>query len=350
MKEKVRTFLQQEIDKQVTPGAVIRIKHKGRVIVDEALGMNSLQEDGVAMTKKHIFDMASLTKVMATLPAILQLLEAGEIHLHDKVATFLPGFARHEKEFMTIKQLLTHSSGLIAHQHYFAQKYSTTEVLQDIFEEKLSYAPDSDVIYSDLGYILLMAVIEEVTGQPIQDYAQHHIFKPLGMNDSGYLPKYERHEFAPTEYLEHLQDHKYGIVHDDNTEFMGGVSGHAGLFSSMEDVSIFTTMLENEGEHNGVQIIDPRWLVKSRENFTPFSSESRGLGWQLKGSGPNPFGDLMSDKTYGHTGYTGTSFYIDPVEQLTVILLTNRVYFGRQDPIIRLRPRLHNLIVTNLPG
>ncbi|MBW9235188.1 beta-lactamase family protein, partial [Leptospira santarosai] len=105
MKEKVRTFLQQEIDKQVTPSAVIHIKHKGRVIVDEALGMNSLQEDGVSMTKKHIFDMASLTKVMVTLPAMLQLLEAGEIHLHDKVATFLPGFARHEKEFMTLKQL-----------------------------------------------------------------------------------------------------------------------------------------------------------------------------------------------------------------------------------------------------
>lgn len=348
MREKVLTFLQQEIDQQVTPGAVIRIKHKGRVVVDEALGTNSLQEDGVAMTKKHIFDMASLTKVMATMPAMLQLLEGGEIHLNDKVGTFLPEFATHQKEQMTLKQLMTHSSGLIAHRPYFERKLTTAEVLQDIYVEKLSYPSDSDVVYSDLGYILLMAVIEKVTGQPIQDYVQDHIFKPLGMEHTGYLPKYERHEYAPTEFLDHLHDHKYGIVHDDNTEFMGGISGHAGLFSSMEDVSIFTTMLENEGMYNGKQIIDTRWLAKSRENFTLFSTESRGLGWQLKGDGPNPIGDLMSNDTYGHTGYTGTSFYIDPVEQLTVILLTNRVYFGRHDPIIRLRPRLHNLIVTNL--
>ena len=348
MKEEVVTFLQNEIDKKVTPGAVIRIKHRGRVILDEALGTNSLQKDQVLMTKQHIFDMASLTKVMATLPAMLQLVESGDIHLHDKVATFIPEFAKHQKSHITIKHLLTHSSGLIAHRPYFQRKLSTTKVLDDIFEEKLSYPLDSEVVYSDLGYILLMSVIENVTGQSIQDYVQNHIFKPLGMLQTGYCPKYERHQYAPTEYLEHLMDHKYGIVHDDNTEFMGGVSGHAGLFSTMDDVSIFTTMLENEGGHNGKQILNSRWLAKSRENFTSFSTESRGLGWQLKGRGSSPIGDLMSDATYGHTGYTGTSFYIDPVEQLTIILLTNRVYFGRQEPMIRLRPRLHNLIVSNL--
>lgn len=348
MKNKVRSFLQQEIDKQVTPGAVIRVKYKGQIILDEAIGTNSLDGDRIQMTSKHVFDMASLTKVMVTLPAMLQLFESGDIHLHDKVAIFIPAFAKNGKESITLQQLLTHSSGLIAHRPYFERKLTTQEVLDDIFEEQLSYVPDTKVVYSDLGYILLMEVIEQVTGQPLQEYAHQHLFQPLGMNDTKYKPSYERDQYAPTEYLEHLQDHKYGIVHDDNTEFMGGISGHAGLFSTMDDISQFTQMLENNGRHDGKQIVDPLWLTKSRGNLTSFSTESRGLGWQLKGEGFSPAGDLMSPLTYGHTGYTGTSFYIDPLEELTVILLTNRVYFGRHDPIVRLRPQLHNIIVTNL--
>ncbi|QUG43096.1 beta-lactamase family protein [Psychrobacillus sp. INOP01] len=348
MKDKVLTFLQQEIDKHVTPGAVIRIKHKGKVILEEAIGSNSLEDDRVTMTNRHVFDMASITKVMVTLPVMLQLLESGDIHLNDKVTKFLPGFAKNGKESITLRQLLTHSSGLIAHRPYFERKLTTPEVLADILQEQLSYVTDTQVVYSDLGYILLMEVIEKVTGQPLEEFSKQHLFHPLAMMNTGYVPKYKRTQFAPTEFLEHLKGHKYGIVHDDNTEFMGGISGHAGLFSTMEDVSNFTDMLENYGVYEGKQILHPEWLRKSRDNFTPFSDESRGLGWQLKGHGISPAGDLLSPTTYGHTGYTGTSFYIDPRRELTVTLLTNRVYFGRHDPIIRLRPRLHNIIVTNL--
>lgn len=348
MKNKVRSFLQQEIYKQVTPGAVIRVKHKGEIILDEAVGSNSLAEDRIQMTTKHVFDMASLTKVMVTLPAMLKLLESGEVHLHDKVTTFIPAFSKRDKNNVTLQQLLSHSSGLIAHRPYFEKKLTTQEVLNDILEESLSYVPDTKVVYSDLGYILLMRIIELVTGQPLQEYASQHVFQPLGMNNTMYKPSYDRNQYAPTEYLEHLNDHKYGIVHDDNTEFMGGISGHAGLFSTIDDVSRFTDMLENNGRYDGKQIVNPLWLEHSRRNFTSFSSESRGLGWQLKGEGMSPSGDLMSPLTYGHTGYTGTSFFIDPNKELTVILLTNRVYFGRHDPIIRLRPRLHNIIVSNL--
>ena len=300
------------------------------------------------MTASHVFDMASLTKVMVTLPAILQLCEAGEIHLDDKVMTFLPSFQKHGKEGVTIKQLLTHSSGLAAHRPYFERKLSAIEVLKEINEEKLQYVPDKDVVYSDLGFILLKDIIEKVTGQKIDEYARQYLFEPMGMKDTGYKPTYERQRFAPTEYYDHLKSHKYGIVHDDNTEFMGGISGHAGLFSTMDDLSIYTKMLENDGLHEGKQILDPHWLALSRSNFTPFANESRGIGWQLKGSGASPAGDLMSQSTYGHTGFTGTSFYIDPEKELTVMLLTNRVYFGRHLAMIRLRPRLHNIIYTTL--
>ncbi|WP_252502233.1 serine hydrolase [Sporosarcina sp. Marseille-Q4943] len=348
MKEAVRKFLHREINQQVTPGAVIRVRHKGNIILDEAVGTNSLEEDKVPVTRSHLFDMASLTKVMVTLPAILQLCESGEIHLHDKVATFIPSFQKHGKEGLTIKQLLTHSSGLTAHRPYFERRLSADQVLKEIEEERLEYAPDTDVVYSDLGFILLMDIIEKVTGQSIAEYARQNLFEPMGMKETGYKPVYERQRYAPTEYYDHLQGHKYGIVHDDNTEFMGGISGHAGLFSTMEDLSVFTKIIENDGVHEGKNILDPHWLALSRRNFTPFAKESRGLGWQLKGSGASPAGDLMSESTYGHTGFTGTSFYIDPDKELTVMLLTNRVYFGRHLAMLRLRPRLHNIIYTSL--
>lgn len=348
MKSQIVSFLQEEIDKQVTPGAVIRIKYKGKWILEEAIGTNSIEPDKVPMSTEHLFDVASLTKVMGTLPAMLQLFQSGDIHLQDKVVTFLPEFGIHQKETITLQQLLTHSSGLIAHRPYFERKLSYDEVLADIYKEELVYIPDTKVVYSDLGFILLGAIIEKVSGQNIQDYVIDHIFKHLDMDDSTYLPSVERQLYAPTEYLPHLQDHKYGIVHDDNTEFMGGVSGHAGLFSTIRDIAKFCDMLESNGEYNGKQILHPLWLQKSKENFTSFATEARGIGWQLKGNGSSPAGDLMSSQTYGHTGYTGTSFYIDPSTELTVILLTNRVYFGRHDGMSRLRPRLHNIIMTNL--
>ncbi|MFJ5771865.1 serine hydrolase domain-containing protein [Psychrobacillus sp. NPDC093180] len=348
MRSQIISFLQKEIDNRVTPGAVIRIKHKGEWIIEEALGSNSLEDDKVPMTAEHLFDVASLTKVMATLPAILQLFQTGDIYLQDKVARFLPNFAQNDKGNITLQQLLTHSSGLIAHRPYFEKQLTYDEVLADIYKENLVYTPETKVVYSDLGYILLGAIIEKVTDQPLQDYVKNNIYKPLQMSHTTYLPSVERHQYAPTEYLPHLQDFKYGIVHDDNTEFMGGISGHAGLFSTIGDIAKFCDMLECNGEKDGKQFLHPLWIQKSRENFTSFSSEARGIGWQLKGNGTSPIGDLMSTQTYGHTGFTGTSFYIDPKSELIIILLTNRVYFGRQDEMVRLRPRLHNLIMTNL--
>ena len=186
--------------------------------------------------------------------------------------TFLPSFQNNGKEGLTIKQLLTHSSGLAAHRPYFERRLSAAQVLKEISEEKLHYPPDTDVVYSDLGFILLMDIIEKVTGQKIDAYASLHIFEPMAMKNTGYKPIYERQRFAPTEYYDHLKSHKYGIVHDDNTEFMGGISGHAGLFSTMEDLSVFTEMLENDGVHEGKQILDPNWLALSRRNFTPFAN------------------------------------------------------------------------------
>lgn len=348
MRDVVRTFLQNEIDKEVTPGAIIRVRHKGGLIVDEALGTNSLEKDRVPVTGSTVYDMASLTKVMVTTPILLQLLERGDLYLHDRIAAFIPEFGANGKENVRLRQLLTHSSGLAAHRHYFAERLTKQQVYQEIYKERLIYEPDTQVVYSDLGFIMLMAVIEKVTGQTFEQYAERHLFAPMGMHDTKFRPNFEKTRFAPTEFLEHLGGHKYGIVHDDNTEFMGGISAHAGLFSTMDDLTVFTKMLENGGKHDGNQILHPLWLEKAREDFTPYSEDARGIGFELKARGAGPIGDLLSAATYGHTGFTGTSFYIDPARELTIMLLTNRVYFGRKDPIVRLRPRLHNLIVAQL--
>lgn len=347
MREKVIEFLNKEIARQTTPGAVIRVKYRGEWVFQEAIGHDSTADSKVPMSENHLFDAASLTKVMATLPSILKLLEEGELFLHDRAAFFLPEFAQNGKGDVTIRQLLTHSSGLIAHRPYFERKMDYKEVLHEIFHDGLVYEPDTKVVYSDLGFIMLGEIVQKISGMRLDEFARRTIFGPLGMNDTCYLPSKDR-LIAPTEYYDHLGGHKYGLVHDDNTEFMGGISGHAGLFTTAGDLAKYCDMLDNEGYANGKPILNPAWLQRSRENFTPFSIEARGLGWQLKGRGPSPAGDLMSPVSYGHTGFTGTSFYVDPVEETTIILLTNRVYFGRHERMNRLRPRLHNLIIGNL--
>jgi len=341
-------FLLKEIQKETMPGAVVRVKHQGKWILQEAVGLNSTEPDQVKMTQEHLFDAASLTKVMATLPSILKLLETGEIFLNDRVTHFLPDFGKNGKSDVTIRQLLTHSSGLIAHRPYFERKLNYASVLLEIADDQLVYQPDTKVVYSDLGFIVLGELVKAISGIPLHEFARQTIFGPLGMEQTGFLPKSDRQQIAPTEYLDHIGGHKYGIVHDDNTEFMGGISGHAGLFSTAVDIAKYCEMLANDGYYNGKEILNPAWLRKSRENYTMFSEESRGLGWQLRGSGASPAGDLMSSATYGHTGFTGTSFYLDPVHEVTIILLTNRVYFGRHDRMNRLRPRLHNLIMAEL--
>lgn len=348
MRGTIIQFLSEEIKNRTMPGAVIRVKHKGEWVLQEAVGHNSTEQDQVNMTDELLFDVASLTKVMATLPSVLKLLETGDMYLNDRVAYFLPEFGKNGKGDVTIRQLLTHSSGLISHRPYFERKLNYESVLKEIFDDQLTYQPDTAVVYSDLGYMLLGEVVKVVSGAPLEEFARETIFEPLRMQQTGFLPKRERQEVAPTEYLDHIGGHKYGIVHDDNTEFMGGVSGHAGLFSTIGDVTKYCEILENEGIYNGKKILNPAWLRKSKENFTPFSEESRGLGWQLRGIGPSPAGDLMSPFAFGHTGFTGTSFYLDPVHETTIILLTNRVYFGRHERMNRMRPRLHNLIMAHL--
>ncbi|SET06997.1 CubicO group peptidase, beta-lactamase class C family [Oceanobacillus limi] len=344
MKETVLRFLQKEIDAEHIPGAVVHVSYKGEVVLQESIGSKVVYPEKSPMKLDTVFDLASLTKVVATLPAILKLLDEGEIRLDDRVAYFLPDFARKNKEAITIKQLLTHSSGLPAHKPYFEEDLNREEVLENIYNQELEYVTDHKVVYSDLGLITLYKLVEVVTGQRFDEFVMEEILTPLEMVNSGFNPKFDRDRYAATEYSEKRKDYKFGIVHDDNTESMGGISGHAGLFSTIHDLQNFATMIENDGIFKGKRILSRNALDISRKNYTSFASEYRGLGWILKSPNLSSCGDYFSDLSYGHTGFTGTSIWFDPSVDLHVILLTNRVHFGRKPPIIRLRPRLHNII------
>lgn len=348
MREMVLDFLQKEIDLEHIPGAAISVSHKGKVLFEEAIGYKSFYPEKRSMELNTIFDLASLTKVVATLPAFLLLIESGQIRLDDAVSFFLPEFAKNGKESITLRNLLTHTSGLPSHRQYYREGLNTDQILKKIYEEPLEYEIGTKVIYSDLGLITLYRVIETVTGEAFNQFLKREFFVPMEMVETGFNPPQSIEHFASTEYNETLKDYKRGIVHDENTETMGGISGHAGLFSTLHDLQNFASMIENKGVYKGKRILSESVIELSKRNFTPFDEEYRGLGWLLKGPSLSSCGDLFSPSSYGHTGFTGTSIWFDPEVELNVILLTNRVHFGRKSQILRLRPRLHNMIRAQL--
>ncbi|GAF63752.1 putative beta-lactamase [Bacillus sp. TS-2] len=348
MFEKVRNFLEKEIQLNHIPGATLQVAQQGKLLLQETFGFQRVFPNKEPMKITTVFDLASLTKVIATLPVVLKLIENGELHLDDRVSFFLPSFSGGGKEEIRIKHLLTHTSGLPAHRHYYEKKLLVGEIMESIYEEKLVAPPGKQVVYSDLGFITLYHLIEKITSVPYARFVEEEILAPLEMNETGFHLNYEKTRYAATEYSEELRDYKQGIVHDDNTESMGGISGHAGLFSTVTDLTNFAEMIEQGGYFRGKRILSEQTLAVSQKNYTPFDSEYRGLGWILNSPNFSSCGDLFSQGSFGHTGFTGTSIWFDPEIQLRVILLTNRVHFGRKDPIIRLRPRLHNLIVSTL--
>lgn len=344
MREKILDFLKKEIEEEHIPGAVLSVSHQGETIVEEAVGFRTVFPEKTPMKLDTVFDLASLTKVVATLPAILKLMDEGEIRLDDPVTFFLPEFSQKGKDSITLRHLLTHTSGLPAHEPYYKDGLSTEEILRSIYEQELESRPGTKVIYSDLGFITLYKVVEHVAGETYEAFLQKELFDPLEMFETGFNPQFPNDRYAATEYDEKINDYKLGVVHDENSESMAGISGHAGLFSTVLDLKNFAIMIENGGVYKGKRILSESGIKLSRENYTVFDEQNRGLGWALKSPAWSSCGDYFSAESFGHTGFTGTSMWFDPTINLLVILLTNRVHFGRKPHILRLRPRLHNLI------
>lgn len=340
-------LLAEEIQAGYLPGAVAVIARRGKVAAHRALGWAQLEPDRRPMAPDTLFDLASLTKVMATLPSVLRLMEQGAFRLDDPVHRFFPEFTGEGREDVRIRHLLSHTGGLPAGMPLYRHEGSREERIRQIFSVQLKGRPGDQIIYTDLGFILLGELVSLVSGRPLERFAQEEIFAPLGLTGAGYTPPEElRAACAATEYRAHLGRHQCGEVHDENATSLGGVAGHAGLFGRAADVAAYGQMWLN----GGGPVLSPATVQAGTRDQTPGLPESRGWGWII--SRPDSTfmscGDLFSPGSFGHTGFTGTSLWVDPSRELVVALLTNRVHLGRQEQIIRLRPRFHNAVAAAL--
>jgi len=313
----VSSIVAQEIAKRHIPGAVILIGNSGADLYRQAFGTRVL--GARSMTMDTIFDLASLTKPIATTTAVMQLVEAGKLDLDAPAARYWPAFAANGKADITLRQLLTHYSGLPPDLDLSRDWKGYDTAMAMIVAAKPRGA---DYLYSDLNFLILGELVRRVSGQPLDRYCRQHIFRPLGMRDTGFLPSPALHDrIAPTE---DNQGHvHWGDVHDAAARMMGGVAGHAGLFSTADDLKVFARMLLNHGEANGVRILSPESVDRMTRIQSPPRSHTRGFGWDLGG----PDGDTYFPvDSYGHLGFTGTMIWISPRLGIFAIVLTHRVY------------------------
>lgn len=305
--------------------------------------LSDKQRKQAIVTSETLFDAASLTKIVVTLPLTLKALDQGNLKLEDRVASFIPQFDTHDKQKITIKQLLTHTSGLQTHIKEGVNGWTKKDVLNYICQSPMQAQPGSKVLYSDFGFILLGEIMTKIMLEPLDQLANEMIFQPLMMTSSCFNPA-QQNRTAVTEYDNETSEWLCGKVHDETARAMGGVSGHAGLFTTARDLSHYLLMIANNGVYSRERVIPNILISASTINYTKHLNGNRGLGWVLKDDSFDASGEHFSNLSYGHTGFTGTSLWIDPIDELGVILLTNRVHYGRKIDMKRIRQHFHDII------
>ena len=344
--EVVDSVIQQAIQDGSIPGAVLIIGHDGQVIYRKSYGSRALEPRHEEMTADTIFDLASLTKVIVTTTAVMQLMEQGKIRLNDTVAKYLPEFAANGKDEITIRQLLTHFSGLETDVDLKMPWEGKQTAYRMAFADAPADPPGSKFSYSDENFIVLGALVERVSGESLDEYAEQQIFIPLKMSQTRFVPPAAWiPSIAPTQYDEH--EHMLrGVVHDPTTRRMGGVAGHAGLFSTADDLAKFAQALLDGGDG-----ILSSWSVEkmTRPEQPPTAPVLRGFGWDIDSPFSSNRGDLLPVGSYGHTGFTGTSMWIDPTTQSYIILLTNAVHPRGKSNAIALRSKVATAVAATLP-
>lgn len=319
--------MQQAISKGLIPGGVLLVGHSGKVIYEKAYGNRALVPSREAMTVDTIFDLASLTKVVATVPAVMKLFEQGKIRIADPVTDYLPEF-QGGKSDITIRDLMTHYSGLPPDVSLKPAWTGYQTGIEKALHAKPTYPPGERFVYSDINYELLGEIVRRLSGQPLDKFVHDQIYQPLGMRETGYLPAGSLiPRIAPTEIDDATGKPWRGVVHDPTARYMGGVAGHAGVFSTASDLAIYCEMLLGMGERNGVRLFSANTVRKFTEPASPPDQPAvRSLGWDIDTAYSSPRGELFPIGSYGHTGFTGTSIWIDPYSQTFVILLTNHVH------------------------
>jgi len=340
-------ILEDAILAKAFPGAAVSVTYRGETIALKGVGRFTYDPASPTVEPTTIYDIASVTKVVATTTAAMILYERGALDINARVADFLPGFDTDgSKKRITLRMLLAHSSGLPAYERLFERAKSRDELLQLALEVPLQAPPLSRAEYSDVGFILLGEILAKVANESLDRFCTNEIFCPLRMLFTGFNPRSDWHaHIAPT-----VEDRDFrgktiqGEVHDENAWVMGGVSGHAGLFSNAPDLAQFGLCVLRMGS----PILKPATLnLFTRREAMP-EGTSRALGWDTP-SQPSQSGQTFSSRSFGHLGYTGTSLWCDPVRQLSVSLLTNRVWPDRSSQAIKyIRPRFHDAIVEAL--
>jgi beta-N-acetylhexosaminidase len=345
-------LLERAVANRAFPGGVLAVGHENRLAV-HPFGRQAYPAKSATVAPETIYDAASLTKVVVTTTAVMQQVEAGMLRLDAPVALYLPEWADGSqadwRKKVTIENLLRHSSGLPAHREFYREAKGYGAVLSRVFAEPLEAEPGTRILYSDLDFILLGEVVRQVTGMGLDALARERIFRPLRMASSCFRPSRKLHtRIAPTENDKAWRKRQIrGEVHDQNASAMGGVAGHAGLFTTAGDLAVFCQMLLNGGSYAHRRLLS-RATIRQFTARQMIGDASRALGWDVP-TGSSSSGQFFSPASFGHTGFTGTSIWIDPEKDLFVVLLTNRVHPSAENNLHReVRPALHDAVVRPL--
>ena len=336
--------MQQAVADHKIPGGVLLVGHNGRIIYRKAFGWRSLEPTREPMTANTIFDLASLTKCIATTTSIMKLVEEGRMRLNDPVAAYLPEFAQNGKQDITVRELLTHYSGLAPDLDLTSHWQGRDAAFTMAMQQTPVNPPGSRFVYSDINFEALAYLVEKVSGMPLNEYAESNVFQLLGMKHTRFLPPAEwKPLIAPTQYDENGVMLR-GVVHDPTARRMGGVAGHAGLFSTADDLAIFAQELLH-----GSHILSRQSVEKMTTPEQPANAASlRGFGWDIDSPYSTNRGELLPVGSFGHTGFTGTSLWMDPVTDTYIILLTNAVHPRGGTSMVSLRSRVATAVVSAL--
>jgi CubicO group peptidase (beta-lactamase class C family) len=342
----IDSVIMHAIQNSAFPGAVVLVSKDGEVIYEKGFGHFIYDETSSKVSITTVFDLASLTKVIATTTAAMICVDRNLFNLDDPVSKYIPEFSENGKENITIRNLLLHNSGLPAWKKFYNQSMDVESIIKNIYATKPEYSSGIKTVYSDLGIIVLGKLIETVTGKKLNEFCHEEIFLPLEMNDTYFNPPDSvKYRIPPTEFDKQWRKKLVqGEVHDETSSLLGGVAGHAGLFSTARDLSKLCQMLLDEGIYKGKPIIKAETIKLFTKRFSPQSS--RALGWDIKSETKSSAGSKFSNASFGHTGFTGTSVWIDPERKVFVVFLSNRVYPSRENKkIIRVRPELHDAVI-----
>ncbi|MBZ5521967.1 MAG: DUF1343 domain-containing protein [Acidobacteriia bacterium] len=341
----VDALVQREVDADSITGAVFMVGHQGKVVHQRAFGARALSPRREPMTLDTVFDLASMTKVVATTPSIMRLVQLGKLRLNEPVAHLLPEFGANGKQSITVRDLLTHYSGLAPDLNLVEQWQGLEEAYRRAHEEKPQNPPGAEFVYSDINFIILGELVGRIGGMPLDKYADAYVFQPLGMKHTRFVPPAAwRSKCAATLAIDNKRVLR-GVVHDPTAERMGGIAGHSGVFSTAGDLALYAQALISRNK-----ILSPDLIEKmTTPQQPPNALAVRGLGWDIDSPFSTNRGSLLPVGSFGHTGYTGTSLWIDPYSETYIILLTNTVRPRQSNsPVISLRSRVANAVASAL--